>query len=67
LNTGRHRRFRITFPGRNVAAQLNQAVMYIERVPDTVQTDHIDWGFRIVNLYGTDYRESLWRAYLVTS
>jgi hypothetical protein len=38
-------------------AQLNQAVMYVERVPDTVQTDHIDWGFRIVNLYGTDYRE----------
>ena len=39
------------------AAQLNQAVLYIERLPDTVQTDHIDWGFRIINLYGTDYRE----------
>jgi hypothetical protein len=38
-------------------AQLNQAVVYIERVPDTVQTDHLDWGFRIVGLYGTDYRE----------
>jgi hypothetical protein len=38
-------------------AQLNQAVVYIERVPDTVQRDHLDWGFRVVNLYGTDYRE----------
>jgi hypothetical protein len=38
-------------------AQLNQAVLYIERIPDTVQQDHLDWGFRFVNLYGTDYRE----------
>jgi hypothetical protein len=36
--------------------QLDQAVVYIERVPDTVQTDHIDWGFRVSALYGTDYR-----------
>ena len=38
------------------AAYLNQAVLYIERLPDTVQTDHIDWGFRLSGLYGTDYR-----------
>ena len=37
-------------------AQLHQAVLYVERVPDTVQQDHIDWGFRVANLYGTDYR-----------
>jgi hypothetical protein len=36
--------------------QLDQAVLYIERVPDTVQTDHIDWGFRISGLYGENYR-----------
>ena len=35
---------------------LNQAVLYIERLPDTVQTDHIDWGFRVSGLYGQDYR-----------
>ena len=28
------------------AFQLDQAVVYFERLPDTVQTDHIDWGFR---------------------
>ena len=35
---------------------LDQAVLYIERLPDTVQTDHIDWGFRLSGLYGSDYR-----------
>jgi hypothetical protein len=37
-------------------AQLDQAVLYFERVPDTVQTDHIDWGFRLSAIYGVDYR-----------
>ena len=36
--------------------QLDQAVVYIERTPDTVQTDHVDWGFRVSAIYGTDYR-----------
>ncbi len=36
--------------------QLDQAVVYIERLPDTVQLDHIDWGFRFSALYGEDYR-----------
>jgi hypothetical protein len=36
--------------------QPDQQVLYIERQPDTVQTDHFDWGFRLTNLYGLDYR-----------
>jgi len=36
--------------------QLDQAVVYIERLPDTVQKDHIDWGFRIAPMFGTNYR-----------
>jgi hypothetical protein len=35
---------------------LNQAAIYSERLADTVQTDHIDWGYRIALLYGQDYR-----------
>jgi len=35
---------------------LDQAVIYVERIPDTVQMDHIDWGFRISGLYGENYR-----------
>jgi hypothetical protein len=38
------------------AIQLDQAVLYVERVPDEVQNDHYDWGFRVSGLYGTDYR-----------
>jgi hypothetical protein len=36
--------------------QLDQLVLKLERYPDTVQTDHIDWGFRSILLYGMDYR-----------
>ena len=36
--------------------QLDQAVIYVERTPDTVQTDHVDWGFRVSGIYGVDYR-----------
>jgi hypothetical protein len=35
---------------------LDQAVMYVERTPDTVQKDHIDWGFRFSAIYGENYR-----------
>jgi hypothetical protein len=36
--------------------QLDQAVVYFERLPDTVQTDHVDWGFRASAIYGENYR-----------
>jgi Putative beta-barrel porin-2, OmpL-like. bbp2/Carboxypeptidase regulatory-like domain len=36
--------------------ELDQEVLYIERQPNTAQTDHVDWGFRIAALYGLDYR-----------
>ncbi|MBV8632950.1 MAG: outer membrane beta-barrel protein [Burkholderiaceae bacterium] len=38
------------------AFDLNQIVEYIERVPDMVQKDHNDWGFRFSAIYGSDYR-----------
>ena len=38
------------------SVQPDQEVLYFERQPDTVQTDHFDWGFRFANLYGLDYR-----------
>ena len=36
--------------------QLDQAVIYFERLPDTVQKDHVDWGFRVAPIYGENYR-----------
>jgi hypothetical protein len=43
--------------------QLDQATLYFERTPDTVQTDHFDWGFRFTNLYGLDYRFTTAQGY----
>ena len=36
--------------------ELQEFVLRIERQPNTVQTTHIDWGFRLTNLFGIDYR-----------
>ena len=43
--------------------QLDQVTNYIERQPDTVQTDHFDWGFRLTQLYGLDYRFTTAKGY----
>jgi len=34
----------------------DQQVLYVERLPNTVQTQHFDWGFRFAQLWGQDYR-----------
>ncbi|QHN05560.1 outer membrane beta-barrel protein [Granulicella sp. WH15] len=44
--------------------ELNQAVVYVERLPDSVQQSHVDWGFHLTALYGTDYRFTTDRGYL---
>jgi hypothetical protein len=44
--------------------ELDQAVLYVERTPDEAQTDHVDWGFRIANLYGLDYRYTTMKGIL---
>lgn len=36
--------------------EFDQAVLYLERLPDTVQIDHVDWGFRLSGIYGENYR-----------
>lgn len=38
--------------------QLDQLVLNIERAPNTVQQEHLDFGFRISTLYGENYRFS---------
>ena len=35
---------------------MDQALIRVERNLDSVQTDHIDWGFRSTLMYGIDYR-----------
>jgi hypothetical protein len=49
------------FPNR---VEFDQAVLYVERIPDSVQTDHVDWGFHLSGLYGTSYRFTTNLGYL---
>ena len=42
---------------------LNQAVVYIERLPDTVQNTHFDWGYHVTGFFGTDYRFTTAKGY----
>ncbi len=39
--------------------ELDQMLFRLQREVDTVQTDHIDWGFRSVVIYGMDYRYTM--------
>jgi hypothetical protein len=43
--------------------ELDQSVINIERQADTVQTDHVDWGFVFTGLYGLDYRFTTAKGY----
>ena len=43
--------------------ELSQGVLIFERVTDSVQTDHMDWGFKFTNLYGIDYRFTTAKGY----
>ncbi|WP_188553381.1 outer membrane beta-barrel protein [Edaphobacter dinghuensis] len=36
--------------------QLDQAALYFEKIPNTAQKEHFDWGYRLTLLYGVDYR-----------
>lgn len=43
--------------------QMNQVVLYAERLPDSVQRDHVDWGYHLTALYGADYRYTVGKGY----
>jgi hypothetical protein len=43
--------------------QLSQATLIFERVTDSLQTDHLDWGFKFTNLFGIDYRFTTAKGY----
>ena len=44
--------------------ELNQAVIYVERLPDSVQREHVDIGYHLTAFYGTDYRYTTDLGYL---
>lgn len=54
--TSQNGNFPLIYDLRPNRMELNQFVVYLERLPDENQTDHLDWGFRISTLLGLDYR-----------
>src|SRR3984893_7388061 len=61
--TSENGNFPLVYDERPNRMELNQIVLYIERLPDENQTDHIDWGFRFSTLYGLDYRFTISRGW----
>jgi hypothetical protein len=55
LSTSDNTNYPLSYAVRPNRVEFNQFLFRIERLPDTVQTDHIDWGFHLDNLYGYDY------------
>ena len=53
---GQNANFPLIYDLRPNRIEQHQFVLYLERVPDEFQTDHVDWGFRISGVYGSDYR-----------
>ena len=43
--------------------ELDQAVIYFERLPNSVQREQVDWGFHLTAFYGTDYRYTTNKGY----
>lgn len=55
--------FPLVYDQRPDRLEQNQFVVYLERTPDEYQTDHIDWGFRLSEVYGLDYRYMISRGW----
>ena len=55
VSTSNKTNYPLSYAVRPDRVEFNQFLLRIERIPDTVQTDHIDWGFHFDNLYGYDY------------
>ena len=43
--------------------EFDQAVVYVERLPDSVQRDRVDLGYHLTAFYGADYRSTTNKGY----
>jgi hypothetical protein len=55
LSTSNFNSYPLSYATRPNRVEFDQFLFRIERLPDTVQTDNVDWGFHFDNLYGYDY------------
>ncbi len=64
FSTSGHNNFPVSYDIFPNKIELNQAVVYVERLPDTVQKTHFDWGYHLTAFYGIDYRFTTAKDYL---
>jgi hypothetical protein len=43
--------------------EMDQFIVYVERLPDSVQREHVDVGYHLTSFYGTDYRFTTDKGY----
>jgi hypothetical protein len=43
--------------------EMNQLVVYVERLPDSVQREQVDVGYHLTAFYGTDYKYTTNKGY----
>jgi len=55
--------FPLVYDQRPNRIEQNQLVLFAERTPDENQKDHADWGFRLSQVYGLDYRYMISRGW----
>ena len=63
ISTSRDRNYPETNDIYSNRLELGQAVVYVERLPDSVQLDHFDWGYHLTGFFGTDYRSTTNKGY----
>ena len=63
VSTSRDRNYPETNDIYSNRVELGQAVLYVERLPDSVQVDHFDWGYHVTGFFGTDYRSTTNKGY----
>ncbi|AFL86354.1 Protein of unknown function (DUF1597) [Terriglobus roseus DSM 18391] len=64
-STSHDNNYPLVFASAPNTARLHQVVTFIERLPDTVQNKHFDWGYHVTALYyGIDYRFTTTKGFL---
>ncbi len=63
VSTSRDRNYPETNDIYSNRVELGQAVLYVERLPDSVQVDHFEWGYHVTGFFGTDYRSTTNKGY----
>lgn len=56
LSSSKHSNAPLSYGIKANTIQLDQFILRMERQPNTIQTSHVDWGFLVDQIYGTDYR-----------